>query len=239
MPDSNITAILREHWNFRLSEGVQLTLEHTPLDYSSSGAMKNGVIVLPDTKLDRVHVGYIVYDESPGDFWSEGEAGSYRQFSRNESPHEIMEEMEGQIPPPLPVQEYRHGNSHFSLAGTHGYPDRQWDVGASGVYTPPLDVYEKYISDIAKIGEDVAMEAYYKTCNGILDEYSNWANGQVYGAIVETWEILPDSQLPERVDSEPCWGLLGWESAEEYLRSEMAPPTPSGEAEGALPSPSP
>lgn len=54
-------------------------------------------------------------------------------------------------------------------------------------------------------------------CKGVLEEYNDWVNGNVYGVVCyvvdrETGDILHD-------ESEECWGYLGCDGAEQELEA--------------------
>ena len=56
-------------------------------------------------------------------------------------------------------------------------------------------------------------------CKGVVDEYNDWANGNVYGVICYvidrvTGEVIDDHETE-------CWGFLGSESAESELEAVM------------------
>ena len=56
-------------------------------------------------------------------------------------------------------------------------------------------------------------------CKGVLDDYNNWANGNVYGAICYVID-RETGQVVDGDDSE-CWGILGSEAAEGELEAVM------------------
>jgi hypothetical protein len=60
------------------------------------------------------------------------------------------------------------------------------------------------------------MAAVRKYAEQVLSEYEKWANGEVYGCVVQTHEA--DGKL---IESDECWGFIGDERAAEALRDEF------------------
>lgn len=90
--------------------------------------------------------------------------------------------------------------------------------GADVWYVMPCDVW----SGQANIREDMR-----KTLEAERNEYNAWANGEVYGYVIEervTWHAASgdreDRQTWEPLDS--CYGFIGRECAEEEAREAFA-----------------
>lgn len=99
------------------------------------------------------------------------------------------------------VECYSHGLESYSLVSDQRfYPDRQWDVGLAGVLTVPDDATEP--------------EEYAR---GILEEYTSWVNGDVWGVV--TVYLNPDGSFREH---ESCWGYVGRDYAETVAKEEAA-----------------
>ncbi len=242
MARKDITDIIQRHWGVDLPSGVRCLTEHEPVDYSNSSDFRDDLLVRPSPEGNALIVGYVLLDNDYGSFWDHGEPGAFHEFTRNEDVRETLKEAALQTPRPLVVQRYSHGAVHYSLTGTMRYPGHDWDVGTAGLYTPPADLYERFLERSAAIGEDEARKEYFSSCNAILDEFSEWANGHVYSMAVERWTLDGERSLPESGETE-LWGpFYGWEQAEAALRDEIgmeiAPPVREAPEE-ALPSPSP
>lgn len=170
---------------------------------------------------DTITIGFIDYDTSPSDFeWGEGCCyGDFQKFSRGDDREALMQEIldEGKIA--FFVECYQHGNSHYSVANTKGYPDRRWDVGLAGIIIPPSEVQDRYKAILKAEGESAARAYAIKDSNGTLDEYSKWCNGEVFVKVMETIKIDGDRLV--KGDYEVCGGFIGAEWAVEALKEEM------------------
>lgn len=180
---------------------------------------------LPDSVLirrdgDRIQVGYLAHDDSPGDYWENDEgAGTWRAFTRGDDPNEIMAAIEAEGKIAFFVERYSHGLDHYSVANTRAYPDRRFDVGVRGIITPCDDVQEQYRAILAEKGPEAARAHTIADTNRVLDEYSDWCNGAVYGVVVEDWRI--EGQHVRKMDDEADWGLIGAETAVSHLIEKM------------------
>lgn len=80
------------------------------------------------------------------------------------------------------------------------------------------------------LGEgDIAWQArcYAK---GIVEEYAEWCNGNVYGCVVETFENVGTEEEPEweQTHEDACWGFIGSEYAQQALVDEFFKPALAG-----------
>lgn len=169
---------------------------------------------------DRILIGYLSVDPEPRDFWSESDGlGELRRFTRAEDPNDLLERLTAEGTPWLLVERYSHGLEHYSVANTRAYPDRQWDVGLYGVFIPCEEVRDMYRDRVKAEGEEAARAWLIEDTNGTLSEFSKSVNGEVYGAIVETWEIADGR--PVRLGTEAVWGHIGTDYALEALSERM------------------
>jgi hypothetical protein len=69
--------------------------------------------------------------------------------------------------------------------------------------------------------------------HGVLDEYSKWCAGEVYGCVVQTFDLKePDVDFPDsadrewipRLDHDSCWGFIGTDYAQSALASDYFEP---------------
>lgn len=97
----------------------------------------------------------------------------------------------------FPLFMYDHSGTIYK-ASEGGNPfSCQWDSGRIGIIA--LKKSEFYGPDHAEHGKP-----YIETANGICDNYTEWANGEIYGYVVE-------DETGEQLDS--CWGFIGtWDS---------------------------
>lgn len=198
-------------------DGTIPTLSYEPVDvYHDS--LDEGVIVHKDG--DTLKVGYLARDTDVSDFWENDEgAGEFTEFSGSDDPNEMFDAIKEEGKIGLFVQRYRHGLDHYSVAGSRQYPDHNWDVGLVGLHVPCEDVQQAYRKILAEKGADAAAEYIIKDANNTLDSYSDWANGEVYGTIVETWQI--EGEHVRAVEEESCWGYIGSDHAVESLMDLM------------------
>lgn len=101
------------------------------------------------------------------------------------------------------VERYEHGQVRYALTGESSQVDRQWDV-ASACAVLLLD--DEWVGDLTEIARS------------ILDEYTSWCNGDVWGVC----HIVVDADTDEVELDETCWGFIGSEYAQQTLASEHA-----------------
>src|SRR3546814_7408479 len=106
----------------------------------------------------------------------------------------------------LLVDEYKHGGVHYSIANSRDYPDRRWDVATRGVFVPCDHLQTEY-----QYGRKT-MQEIERDSGQVLDEYSRWCNGEVYGVVTESYRLESDSI--QRQDVVSCWDHVGREYAE-------------------------
>lgn len=67
---------------------------------------------------------------------------------------------------------------------------------------------------------------HYAAC--VLDEYSKWCSGEVFGCVVQVFDLKDtDAEEPEwvsREDHDSCWGFIGQEYALEALADDFVDP---------------
>jgi hypothetical protein len=164
---------------------------------------------LSDTE---IAIGYLSQDSGyGGDYWKENESGEYRSLSSfryADDANEWIESKRAEGARIIMVQRYQHGLVHFSRAGSRSYPDMQWDVGLDGIYIPPKDVPDEGVD---------------KYADAVLQEYTDWCNGNVFGVIIVTL-TLDDNGLAIAEESEETWCHIGDEWAKEALLDSMPEP---------------
>lgn len=100
------------------------------------------------------------------------------------------------------VDVYEHGNILYSLSGNG--PQCAFDTARGGAAIAiPNDKHDNPFTNT----EEAAA--------AILSEYTSWCNGDVYGVV----EMTIDPETGEMVGGyDDCWGIIGWEYAEECLK---------------------
>lgn len=158
---------------------------------------------------DKVAVGYLTHDESPSDFWEDGGNGEFKVFRTQWDRDGWINERQERGLTVYVVDEYKHGLVHYSVRDTAGYTDREWDVAPRAALAIPFEDW----------GTDAADQL--GVANGILDEYSKWCNGEVYGACVAVLTINRENGEVVDEDDNSVWGAIGREWARDLLEEEM------------------
>ena len=171
-----------------------------------------------------VLVGKLVHDECAGDYdWMEGD--SFREFRTEWDRDAYVTELkadgvdERRI---FIVDKYDHSAVHYSVANTAPYPDRRWDVAPCGVFVIDAEGESGWPID-GYTDADGTFHSPVEMANSLLDEYSNWCNGYVYGVIVESFPTMAHYETAQMdgddgTEEESVWGLIGHEYAMEELK---------------------
>lgn len=159
--------------------------------------------------------GFLIRDDCPSDPIEDYDEGEFYQFSScsiHYTPRpdadefkRIICEYPGRV---FTVACYEHSNVSYTISQGPFYPadvkgkknnQRAQDIidDASGYYIVPADV-----TDARRYAE------------GVLESYSNWCNGEVYG--VSIWKWIDGEFVEDSRDSE-CWGFNGYQYAKEEL----------------------
>lgn len=192
-------------------DAIDLELEYTPV---------NGTVnLLPGAGAHarRIQVGYLAHDEDPGEYeWAmDNGTGLLETFRTAWDRDQRKAELESEGKLVLVVDEYRHSGVHYSIANTACYPDRRWDVAPRCLFVPCDEIQAQYRAcraDMARVISDA---------NAILDEYSRWCNGEVYGVIVETFQKDPETGFIEAIETDSCWGYIGYNETLDALKEQI------------------
>ncbi len=113
---------------------------------------------------------------------------------------------------------YEHGLSSWSVQGTVHYPDMQWDgVRTAGFLEVTVD------DDERKWWNDKSDEDKLKAAELMMQEYTNWGNGEVYGYTLEsvreeTCNLGKVHKYQGETVENSCWGFIG----ADYLAEEVS-----------------
>lgn len=117
--------------------------------------------------------------------------------------------------------------------GQYRGPKSYW-VRDSDRQVASFDSYEAASAHVAATYAerpfDIATAARHYA-EGVLEEYSKWCSGEVYGCVVHTYDLKSgDDDEPQWIQGEvdigeECWGFIGEEYAVEALASEFFEPT--------------
>lgn len=139
-------------------------------------------------------VTFLTHDEYPMEYdFPEGVV--FRQTFRGEDDFsDWMETMESDGCKTFTVGRYEHGLVSFCVHGERTYPDMAWDYGFGGVIAIPNDFTNP-------------LEA----ATVILEEYTNWCNGDVYNI------FSVDVNDPDNYDV--CGGFIGYDDAMQIAKA--------------------
>ena len=117
----------------------------------------------------------------------------------------------------VPLSYFEHGLSLWDVQGGSRFgscPDKQWDgVSFAGVWIPDQCCRDniKYLSHKKHITYKAAAYEMAKQC---CETYTEWANGECYGYVVE----LRDENGTV-IEEDSCWGYIGQKWAEQEMQS--------------------
>ena len=163
-------------------------------------------------------VGYLAHDSSPQDFFENDDgAGTFVEFSSVGERDKKMAELNKTKKLFYLVDKYDHSQVHYSISETSNYPYKQWDVTpGKAVFIPCDDIQSQYKKMKKEQGEAIAFKEFIKDSNSVLDEYSKWCNGEVYG-----YQVMLFDKKGTQVNEDSCWGYIGTDSANQEKISTM------------------
>lgn len=68
--------------------------------------------------------------------------------------------------------------------------------------------------------EEDLRRAAVKYADGLCKEYASWCNGEVFGCVTQVFDLTDDGEWEDNGESDSCWGHIGYEYAQETLKSE-------------------
>lgn len=94
--------------------------------------------------------------------------------------------------------------------------NNKWTVAIKGIHEAQFDTFWEAIAHVkanfAEPDYTDKLKAARKYAEGIIEEYINWCNGEVYGCVVYTFTKGDGEWVQESEDA--CWGFIGSEYAE-------------------------
>lgn len=191
-----------------LPDGTELEVPFAP-----SSSMEYREFLLRRTE-DKIVLGYLADDSegATGYYFDEFEQGEFYNLGNHrvlpkvtkEDPEDLYERLCGEHPGRVfLVDVYEHGMSKYSLSGEG--PNCRWDTARGAfIYVAPDDATDP--------------EAYARS---VMEEYTDWCNGNIYGTVVVTYERQEDGSWEQVEGEDACWGYIGLDSAYEQLKDEM------------------
>lgn len=144
-------------------------------------------------------IAWLVLDESPRDYeWYDG--ASLTEFRTEWERDEYADAMRAEVGADrvFIVEKVEHGHVRYSVYT--GTPSDPWDSKPSGVL----------VVDPEALNPETA-------ANDLLDEYTRWANGEVY--VLVGREVTPSGTV---LFEDETWGFIGTEYAVEAAKQAAA-----------------
>jgi len=160
----------------------------------------NFMPVIIEKEGDNYRTAWASHDDDPIQF-EFAEDDSFTVF-RSEAERDSF--IEQQVADGVPrdnifiIDKFDHSSVHYSVQDTAAYPDRRWDVAPSGVFVSK-ETDERYKPTVDSV-------------NDIMNDYSNWSNGDTYGIITGLY-----SAEGEELEAEEIWGFVGSDYTKETL----------------------
>jgi len=206
----------------KISQRTTWTVNDGTEDFPARFEPANDNDFLTHVKENRAVVGYLTPDPEPGGYyWTENDCGEYLNFNRRtihsrdfiefDELQDLVRKSPGRV---FWIACYEHSAVRFYRSGnaigehptrpstapaleTLHIPDQQWDVStAIAIYVAP---------------DDTPDPAAY--CDGQMEAWSDWCNGSIYGVVVMTLERETEDDDWNEVDSDECWGYIGYTHA--------------------------
>ena len=193
-----------------------LGLEHDFMENSTTEV--EGTVEVVQTS-DHIIVASLQYDSSASsEFFEHGDGNGELTIFRSATEYNTtLDKLENLGKLFYLVDRYQHGNVHYSVAGSRSYADSQWDVASGcGVFVPCDDVQEQFQKMKSEQGEMAAFEHFTQDSNNILDSYSSWCNGEVYGYLVSIY-----NKNGELEDTDESWNIIGEKDAKHYMQESI------------------
>ena len=169
----------------------------------------------------------IHYDQSPANPCKEWDGfGEIRSLSHRHIDSIDRDEAVALIksdPDVIPLSYFEHGNSLWmvkDLPAPAGV-EFEWDgVRFAGIWIPDRCVRESYMGQDGLSRRDWMVQQAKSACT----TYTQWANGEVYGYIVDVYkarkgdfgDVVTDHDYYDHhtpIEEDSCWGYYGWEDA--------------------------
>jgi hypothetical protein len=174
---------------------------------------------------DGFTVGYLVQDDSPGD-WNDGDGIGDIYFGSNRYTTfkkylEILgldrygdkdEDVEPN-PDAVLLSVYEHGGMMLSIMGEG--MQCQWDTANGGAVWVP----DKYlIEEVAGLDEEARHEKMVEFARQAIETYNVYEHGDIWDICIREYDI--DKTFAK--EHEMCWGFVGYKYAIEELKSSLA-----------------
>jgi hypothetical protein len=191
------TAVRKEtRYYHELEDGREVELPFDTEGADITEVHKDGKIIL----------GCLVRDESPEDPFEAFDDGEFWQFNRrykHDTRRPYPEDFKDVIRTDRRWVFYVHARQDGYFAGDRALIKNAEEIeDADGYYIVPEDVPAGQRASYAK---------------SVIDQYSAWCEGDVWGVCVWAYE----EKTLHLLDREETWGVYGWEYAESDLKEQL------------------
>lgn len=192
-------------------DGQEFETQFEPIEGSEKVTIKGNSAVVSYLASDSEQGGWYFDEYDQGTFINLDPRcrGNKLELLNDETPQDALARLKTEHPDRVfLINKYEHGLSRYYRQGDAAtsatIPDQQWDVShGCAIYIAPDDC-----PDPAKY------------CDSVMEEFTNWCNGDIYGVCHavyhkegDSWEIAEDTE-------EACWGYIGGETAKQEQESE-------------------
>lgn len=219
----DITSLIKDAFSVDFPAGHSAMTTFAPVSHMSyeDSFNEQGLIIEPLAD-GQLLIGYLSYDRSP-EPWGETErTGEVLHFDSWEQLEFAVQDLINEGKMALYMQPYQQTGfeEHFMPLPVDEKTNLFSEINGGRLYVPPQDLQKQYGVTRETHGKDAAMNELRKSCKGLLQEYGDYYNGNVFGVIVEHWKRDEDSCA--RIETDSCWGHIGEDYAKESLVREMA-----------------
>lgn len=177
-------------------EGREFELEHEPCEWIDPNIREEGGDILITY---AVHDHY-AYTDNPLD---EDRGATFQEFTTQWDRDAYAEEQLDQGRHVYLVDHYEHSMSRYTVIGkfrgNEGHRGIDyWDSRPSGILS--LDNEWTNPDEIAP---------------GLMEEYTSWVNGDVYGIVTERFTLAGDEW--EQAEEDSVWGFIGTDYAQQVV----------------------
>jgi hypothetical protein len=211
-------------------DGEEFPVECDPIDSTEIVQIKG----------NEAKIGYLSHDSDgvSGYYWTETDSGQYlnfdrrtihsREFPDSDELKQLVRANPGRV---FWVSKYEHGLVRYYRSGEAiTVPNRHANKGIKGPGTSPADgrlIIPDQQWDVSRgvalyiAPDDTPDPAKY--ADSVLEEFSDWCNGSIYGVCVQKLTRADEDSEWEQVESDECWGFIGYEHAKNSLKEDYMP----------------
>ena len=196
---------------YDLEEDFEFIEEYNQTNQAIEGS------VLIATHKDKAIISFLQHSDYPGDFFDDEGTGKLIHFRSYEDYEEKVALFNKSKKLYYFLDKYEHGSVHYSIENTNDYPDRRWDVSSRcAIYIPDDYIQSEFKKLKKKEGEEIAKNHFIESTNSILDNYSDYCNGEVY-----SYTILTCDSEGNTLEEDSVGGYIGYDYIKKEVKSIM------------------